>query len=112
MFILRLLAVAFLVIAAIAVGAEFVEWFHTGAWVSIAAGQFWYSLHAASLAAVHAFILRDLHPSLWDPVMTWILSRPAWAVTGVPGLLLLWLDIAISLHQPRARRRSRFRPAG
>jgi hypothetical protein len=111
MFILRLVAVAFLIIAAIAVGTDLIDLSRTGAWTPIAAGRFWYSLHAASLAAVHAFVLRDLHPSLWDPVMSWILSRPAWAVTGLPGLLLLWLDIGTSLRQPRGRRRPRFRPA-
>ena len=112
MFILRLFAVTFLVIAAIAVGAEFVGWFRTGSWSAIAAGHFWYNLHAASLAATHAFIQRDVHPELWDSVISWILRRPAWLVAGLPGALLLWWDIAMNLSRPSKSRRPRFRTAG
>lgn len=109
MFILRLFAVAFLILATIAGGTEIIEWVGNGTRVSIAAGQMWYGLHAGSLTAIHAFIQRDLHPALWDPVMIWILRQPAWIVTGVPGFLLLWCDIWLSLRQPRNLRRPKFR---
>lgn len=112
MFILRLFAVAFLVLAAIAAGAEMVLWVSTGAWNAISAGQFWYAFDAESLAATHAFIQRDLYPVLWDPVMSWILRQPAWLVTGVPGALLLWLDVGTKLSEPRNARRPRFRTTG
>lgn len=113
MFILRLFAVALLILATIAGGSEIVEWVRTGTRLSITAGQLWYALHATSLTAMQAFIQRDLSPVLWDPVILWILRQPAWLVTGVPGFLLLWCDIWMNLSQPRdARRRTKFRTTG
>jgi hypothetical protein len=40
------------------------------------------------------------------------LRQPAWLVTGVPGALLLWLDVGMNLSQPRNARRPRFRTTG
>ena len=113
MFIVRLFAVALLILATIAGGSEIVEWVRTGTRFSLTAGQLWYAFHAESLTAIQAFIQRDLHPALWDPVMVWILKQPAWLSTGVPGFLLLWCDIWMNLSQPRnPRRRPRFRTTG
>lgn len=110
MFILRLFAVAFLIVATIAGGSDIVEWYRTGARVSISAGQLWTVLHAQSLMAIHAFVQRDIHPALWDPVMLWVLRQPAWVTFGVPGFVALWCDIWLTLRQgrtPKARRRFR-----
>ena len=42
-----------------------------------------------------AYVLAEVRlghaiPWLWDPVMTWFLSPPAWALFGVPGVILAW----------------------
>ena len=109
MVILRLIAVMFLILAAIAFGVEIVGLVRTAHWHGISSGQLWLNLHPASLDGVHAFVQRYLSPALWDPVMTWLLRQPAWAVTIVPGLGLLWLDFGLALGVPRARGRSGFR---
>lgn len=110
MFILRLFAVAFLIVATIAGGSDIVEWYRSGVRASITTGQLWTVLHAPSLAAIHTFLQRDLHPALWDPMMLWILRQPAWLIYGVPGFTLLWCDIWLTLRQgrmPKSKRRFR-----
>jgi hypothetical protein len=109
MFILRLIAVMFLILAAIAVGVEIVGFARTAHWHGISAGQLWLNLHPSSLDGAHAFIQRYVSPALWDPVMIWFLRQPAWAATGLPGLALLWLALGMSLGAPRRRERPRFR---
>ena len=110
MFILRLFAVAFLIVATIAGGSDIVEWYRTGARASITAGQLWTVLHAQSLMAIHTILQRDIHPALWDPMMLWVLRQPAWVAFGVPGFVTLWCDIWLTLRQgraPKARRKLR-----
>jgi hypothetical protein len=109
MFIIRLIAVVFLIFTCIAVGVEVYGLVHAGHWDAIAAGQLWMNLHAPSLDIVHAFVQRYFYPGLWDPVIAWILRQPAWLVTGIPGLALLWLDLSISMGTPRRAGRPRFR---
>lgn len=109
MFILRLIAVLFLIVAAIAAGVEFVGFARNAHWTGVSAGQLWLNLHPASLDGVHALVQRYVSPALWDPVMVWLLRQPAWAVTVVPGLGLLWLDLGLALGAPRTRGRARSR---
>lgn len=54
-------------------------------------GEVWYMLDVASLNLTQAVIQRNVHPLLWDPVLQWILTLPAWLVAGILGLLLLYL---------------------
>lgn len=42
-----------------------------------------------------AYVLAEAHlshaiPWFWDPVIVWLLSPPAWALLGVPGVILAW----------------------
>jgi hypothetical protein len=112
MFILRLFAVAFLIVATIAGGSDIVEWYRTGARASITVGQLWTVLHVQSLTAIHAILQRDFHPALWDPMMVWVLRKAAWVAFGVPGFVMLWCDIWLTLRQGRApKTRRRFRAA-
>lgn len=112
MFILRLFAMAFLVLAATAASIELVELIRTSTWHPIVAGQFWHNLHAESLESLRHFIQREVHPALWDSAISPILRQPAWVVAGLPGLLLLWLDIWLGMSPLRQPRRPRFRTAG
>lgn len=110
MFILRLFAVAFLIVATIAGGSDIFEWYQTGVRASISAGQLWTALHAQSLMVLHTVLQRDFHPALWDPMMVWVLRKPAWIAFGLPGFLMLWCDIWLTLRQgrtPKARRKFR-----
>jgi hypothetical protein len=109
MFIIRLIAVVFIIVTFIALGVEGFGLAHTGRWDSIAAGQLWSSFHAASLDQTQAFVQRYFYAGLWDPVIAWILRQPAWLVTGIPGLGLLWLDLSTGVAMPRTARRPKFR---
>lgn len=86
-------AIGWLLLAAAcgAAGFEIFAAIQAGAWRPVAAGELWFKLDAASLNAAQAGVQRHVAPWLWDPVITWILLAPAWAVFAVPGGLLLWL---------------------
>ena len=100
---LRLIGVVFLVIAAIAVGAEAVDLLRTGRWNPISAFQLWLNIDASSLSATRGFIERYVFAALWNPIIMWILLRPAWLVTIVPGAACLVLSINWRAEMPRKR---------
>ncbi|MBM3572487.1 MAG: hypothetical protein FJX52_09040 [Alphaproteobacteria bacterium] len=79
---------------------DLLDLYRTGGFEPMAAGQLWYTTHVASLNLMQAVVQRYLHPAIWDPAATWVLTQPACAVLAVPGLLLLWLA-----RPPRARPR-------
>jgi hypothetical protein len=60
----------------------------------IALGELWFRLDqtmgTGSLNVTQAFIQRYVWAWLWEGVIQNILTAPAWAVFGVPGLLLAW----------------------
>ena len=65
-----------------------------GALSLIAAGELWFSLHPTSLQVAEPAIARHvpvIGPWLWHPVISTLLTWPALFVTGVPGVLLVWL---------------------
>jgi hypothetical protein len=86
-------AIGWLLLAAALGAAGFEIWtaVQAGGWRPVAAGELWFKLHAPSLNAAQAGIQRHVAPWLWDPVITWVLLAPAWAVLGAPGTLLVWL---------------------
>jgi hypothetical protein len=63
-------------------------------------GSSWQQMHPDSLAAFRAFLDSRLFGPLLDQVVTAILGFPAWAVIGVPGILLAYAG--------RARRRNTY----
>jgi hypothetical protein len=87
MTILRLIGWLLVVIALALLAREAYFWLATGSWDVLAAGQLWFTIHKDSLLLVQPAIERYLTPALWDPIET-LLTWPAWAVIGVPGLLL------------------------
>ena len=81
-----------LIACAIAVlGTEVVRYFDTGSYRVIAAGKLWFDLDRGSLNLTQAVLQRYVHPRVWDAGVAPILQLPAWAVFGVPGILLAWL---------------------
>jgi len=86
----RLLAWLFLVLAAMAAGAELVRSLEASAWEPLAFGYLWFTIDAGSLNTSQAVIQRYIHPALWDPVIATFLQLPVWLVLLVPGVLL-WL---------------------
>ncbi|WP_436642194.1 hypothetical protein [Microbaculum sp. FT89] len=61
----------------------------SGAVVTTAVGQMWYSVSPATLNAAQAGIQRNVSPFLWDPIIQSILTAPGFVVFGVLGTLLL-----------------------
>ena len=86
--------------AVVVLAAELLRYFQTGDYRVIAAGQLWFDLHRGSLNLAQAVIQRYLYPVLWDAGVAPLLQLPAWAVLGLPGLLLAWLCRA---RPPRRR---------
>ena len=59
----------------------------------LALGQAWFNLDPESLNLVQAVVERHIWPPLWDPVIITVLRWPAWAVLGLPALVLLILPV-------------------
>jgi hypothetical protein len=60
-----------------------------GGYVPIALAAIWSSLDAESLEHVRVLAEQEVAPPVWQ-ALRWLLSLPAWLVTGVPGGLLLF----------------------
>ena len=54
-------------------------------------GDTWTSLHAQSLEQLRAFLSSRFFGPLLDVVVTAVLTYPAWAVLGIPGIFIAWL---------------------
>ena len=81
-----------LVAGALAVfGIELARFVETGTYRVIAAGKLWYDVHRSSLNLVQAVLQRYVDPLAWDAGVAPVLQLPAWAVLGLPGILLVWL---------------------
>ena len=57
----------------------------------MSARDLWYTLRPKSLLVFEIRADR-LAPWLWNPLLTTILTAPAWAIFGLPGGLLVWLS--------------------
>lgn len=89
--VIRTIGILLVLAALVAAGFEAHGWYTTGTYKTLTPGEIWYKTHRASLNAAQAGIQRHVAPWVWDPPMVWLLRQPAWAVLGVPGLLLvLW----------------------
>ena len=81
-----------LVLAALAVlGYGALQRWDTGRFELVSAGQLWFDLHKESLQLLEPALVRHVWEPLWDPVMLTLLTWPAAAVLGVPGLALVVL---------------------
>ncbi len=90
---IRLLGLVLLLGALAAGVTQFRLWAETGRFVPLALGQLWFNIDPPSLNLTQAVIERYVWPPLWDPVILTVLRWPAWAVLGLPALILLILPI-------------------
>ncbi len=95
-----------LLVAALAtLGWDIADALNNDDWNSSALGLRWFQVHSPSLGLAQVVFQRfifsnaGIGPWLWDPVIQTVLLWPAWAVFGVPGIVLTFLF--------RRRRRSR-----
>jgi len=86
--------------ALVLLGLDLLDWYRMKAFDPMEAGQVWYAYHRSSLNLAQAVIQRYLHPVVWEPVITWVLTQPAFAVLGIPGVLLAYLS-----RRPKPRSR-------
>ena len=89
----RLLGLLLLLGAVLAAAWQFQIWAQSGRFTPLALGQAWFNLDPESLNLVQAVVERHIWPPLWDPVILTVLRWPAWAVLGLPALILLILPI-------------------
>jgi hypothetical protein len=49
------------------------------------------ALAPGKLALAQAFVERQVHPFIWDPVLVDIMRLPVWLALGAIGCLAIWL---------------------
>lgn len=96
----RLLGLLLLLGALWAGVLQFQSWVDTGRFAPLALGQMWFDFDPPSLNLAQAVVERYLWPPLWDPVIATVLRWPAWAVLGLPALILL--IVPIGRHRRKA----------
>tara|TARA_B100000886_G_scaffold339264_1_gene304215 strand:+ start:1127 stop:1438 length:312 start_codon:yes stop_codon:yes gene_type:complete len=69
---------------------EIISSIEKGEYQIMALGEVWYQADKASLNTAQAIIQRYLFAWLWDPIIIFLLTLPAWAVLTVIGLLLFY----------------------
>ncbi len=61
----------------------------TEQYATMTLGQLWALIDRPSINLAQAVVQRYIWPELWDPVIVWVLLRPAWLVFGGLGLALV-----------------------
>lgn len=102
MIVFRLIGWLLLIGAAVTLGADLLSYLDLDIWKSTPAGQVWFNLSPNSLNLSQAVVQRYLLPFLWDPMITWILLQPAFAVLGVPAIVFIFLG-----HKQKRRAKAR-----
>ncbi|MGA7385459.1 MAG: hypothetical protein WBW81_12430 [Methylocella sp.] len=54
-------------------------------------GETLMALAPGKLALAQAFVERQIHPFVWDPVLVDFMRLPVWLAAGVAGILATWL---------------------
>jgi hypothetical protein len=49
------------------------------------------ALAPVKLTLVQAFVERQVHPFIWDPVLVDLMRLPVWLAVGAIGCLVIWL---------------------
>jgi len=75
--------------AVIAMAWEIFVSLKSARYTMISAGENWYQLHAASLAAFQDFLAVQMPRAVGGPAADLLLNWPAWVVYGGTGLVLL-----------------------
>jgi hypothetical protein len=98
--VVRSIGLLLLAVALWAAVIQFRLWAETGRFIPLALGQMWFDRSPSSLNLVQAVIQRYVWPPLWDSVIVTVLRWPAWAVMGLPALILLILPMRRGPRQP------------
>ena len=85
-FIFRMLALLFLVLAAVTAVLDITRSIADSTFVMTALGQDWFNISPSTLNFSQAMIQRYVHPAIWDPGVQTILQAPSWLVFGVLAL--------------------------
>lgn len=92
MIIIRLLALAFWVVAAIALAMDLWKMTDTGVFDPTALGTLWYNINAESITTAQNFVERFIWAALWNPAIVYLLKLPAWVVLGGFAVILTILS--------------------
>lgn len=101
-FLFRLLATVSLAVAVVMAVLDVTRTIAASRLVLTPLGESWAGVSAATLQSAQTFVTENLHPLVWNPVMTSILAQPGFLVFGVLAFLLYAIG-----HRP-ARRIGRF----
>ncbi|MDE0779619.1 MAG: hypothetical protein OSB67_02590 [Alphaproteobacteria bacterium] len=94
MIIVRIIGWIMLIASVAVCASDILASIDAGSLSFMATGELWFGLHQTSLQIVEPAIARHIPvigPWLWHPVIATILTWPATAVLGAPGILLVYL---------------------
>ena len=89
MIVFRIIGWLILAFAAMNFGAAVLSYMDLGTWKPISTGQLWFNISPDTLNLSQAVIQRYVHPSVWDPIIIWILSQSAWLVLTIISVTIL-----------------------
>ena len=87
-FIFRFLALVALVIAIILAVLDGARSVAAARIVLTPLGTSWYQVSPDTLNGMQAAIQRNVHPSIWDPFIVWVLTQPGAAVMAILSAIL------------------------
>jgi len=96
----RLIGYLFLIVAAIALIRDGLNFYDTGQFALMSGDQIWFGLNPDGFEAAQIWGAKTLS-YLWDPVVTTILALPAFVVAAAIGILMV---LGSRKRQPRRRR--------
>ena len=88
MVLVRLLAGAFLLLAALALIGDVTRSINTKTTVITSVATQWRAISPQSLSNAQATVTKSLHPLVWDPLIWRLLLLPAWFLFGAIGVTL------------------------
>lgn len=97
-FLFRLLATVSLAVAVIMAVLDVTRTIAASRLVLTPLGASWAGVSPGTLEQAQTFIIENLHPIVWSPIMTFILAQPGFAVFGVLALLFYAIG-----HRPDRR---------
>jgi hypothetical protein len=87
--------------AVIAFLRDALDWYDSGRLALLSGAQFWLALGPNSYYGTESFLTENI-PTLWDPILVFLLNLPAFIVAAVLGLLFWFAS-----RRPRAKPKSR-----
>lgn len=66
-------------------------WWRNDFWETTNFGGAWAAINANSLVGLGSFVENKISPWLWVEIIVPILVQPLWLVSGLPGIVLIYL---------------------